>query len=167
MAFVILSAEAGPLAAQENHAGYARNTVFVEGLGPGFLYSLNYDRLIMPDISVRVGFSSWSLPALFLLINGEIRIVDFPIMVNYLVGHDASRLELGIGLMPTFLSLHGEEIFLGSVVDGKAGMVFGTATVGFRYQPKEGGLIFRIGFTPVFTFKKFLPWAGVSLGAAF
>jgi hypothetical protein len=40
-----------------------------------------------------------------------------------------------------------------------------TATIGYRSQPKEGGFLFRIGFTPLFDFSDFiLPWIGLSVG---
>ena len=38
----------------------ARNIVFVEGLGNGGYYSVNYERFLLDAISLRVGFSTFT-----------------------------------------------------------------------------------------------------------
>jgi hypothetical protein len=164
---MILSSSASPLAAQENSNECSRNAIFVEGFGPGLLYSINYDRRLFPDISVRAGVSYWVLPGIFFLVAGGITIWDFPITVNYLIGKDASHIELGIGAVPAFASLHGHELLFGEDVSGSAIAVYGTGTIAYRFQPNEGGIFFRIGFTPIFTFKDFVPWGGISFGGTF
>jgi hypothetical protein len=161
----LLVAPLHPLMAQEKETQYSQNAIFAEGLGPGIFYSINYDHRFTPNMSIRVGFTSWSLPGLFLI--GETNVTAFPITVNHLIGKGASHLELGIGIMPTIVSFSGQEIFFGTQVSGSSTVVLGTANIGYRLQPNEGGIFFRIGFTPLFTFQKFQPWGGVSLGASF
>ena len=54
------------LALEQQHgglAGPAKNAVFLEGLGPGLLYSVNYERLVIDGLAVRVGFSYLSMSA--------------------------------------------------------------------------------------------------------
>ena len=144
-----------------------RNAIYAEVFGPGLLYSINYDYLITPHMSLRAGVSRWSFPAIFFLINGSIDFTGFPVTLNYLAGEGNSHLELGAGVVPMFLSLDGRQIFFGESVRGKATAVLGTVTVGYRYQPIDGGLVFRIGFTPVFNFEKIFPTGGLSMGVAF
>src|SRR5262245_43039769 len=52
------SAEAPSLAEAERPAA---NGVFLEGLGAGVLYSLNYERVVADAVAVRLGFSYWSV----------------------------------------------------------------------------------------------------------
>lgn len=153
--------------AGEPDTSYSRNAIYVEGLGAGVLYSVNYDRRITPDFSVRVGFSSWSIGTLLVLGSGELSYTSFPVTASYLYGNGASHLELGLGLVPGYVSITGGGIFFGKDVTKTAGTLLGTAIVGYRLQPNDGGIFFRIGFTPLFTFRKFQPWGGLSIGASF
>jgi len=162
---MILLIPSSCLLAQENGAQYSKNAIFVEGLGSGIFYSINYDHRFTPNISGRVGFTSWSLSGFFF--DTKLSATAFPIIVNYLLGDGASHLELGIGIVPMNLSINGGEAFFGSDINGHATVVLGTADVGYRLQPNEGGIFVRFSFTPLFTFQKFQPWGGVSLGASF
>ena len=55
--------------------------------------------------------------------------------------------------------------------------IFPTVTVGYRYQNKYGGTVFKIAFTPYFkissgsygsdTGTEFMPFGGLSIGYAF
>ena len=63
--FVVLSIFCGlahvtPASAQERTAV---NSVFAEGLGPGLLYSLNYERTLENDFGLRLGVSYMSFGA--------------------------------------------------------------------------------------------------------
>ncbi len=121
----------------------ARNSLYAELLGNGLLYSCNYERLITESFGVRIGASFFEPE--------NVPIVTFPLMANYLVGSGSSKLELGLGicvlLMPENVSLS----FMSAVDEKlKGNSVLGTATVGYRYQPADGGLVFRAGVTPFF-----------------
>ena len=107
------------------------------------------------------------MPAIFVLVNGDIGFTGFPITANYLSGEGSSHLELGAGIVPVILTLNGEEVFIGSKVRDREAVVLETMTIGYRYQPSDGGLVFRIAFTPLLLFDKVLPFGGISLGAAF
>lgn len=163
----LMFAFTGACRCQETESDFCRNAIYVEIFGPGLLYSINYDRLITRHTSLRAGVSKWSFPAFFFLVNGSIDFTGFPVTLNYLAGEGNSRLELGAGIVPMLVSLDGEEIFFGESVRGRATAVLGTASVGYRYQPMDGGFVFRIGFTPVFNFDKVFPTGGLSVGVAF
>ncbi len=142
--------------AQDPDGHFARNAVYFEALGPGVFYSLNYERRITDVLSLRAGFTAW---------NG---LVGFPLMVNGLLGQDGDYFEIGVGLVPGYTpsSLLSSHSF---IIRGKSDEVlYGTATLGYRYQPRTGGVLFRIGFTPVFArFNAFMLWGGMSVGYAF
>lgn len=74
----------------------------------------------------------------------------FPLMLNYLQGRGPHRAELGLGVL------------LGAGED-----VYGTGTIGYRYQPRDGGLVLRAGITPLLDNGAVAPWAGLSIGISF
>ena len=90
---------------------------------------------------------------------------SIPVGLNYVFGkpHVASTFEVGAGA--TFLtrkvSLYNYEI-------DKPGHVIGFATFMYRLTPVNGGLSFRVGFTPMIgTAGDIFPMMAISLGYAF
>lgn len=126
-----------PSRVDAQEAGPARDVVYVELLGNA-LYggSINYERMLTPQYSVRVGASPFR---------------SFPVMLNYLPGWGHHTAEVGFGLF----------------VDASDRNVLGTATFGYRYQPRDGGMVFRAGWTPLADAGGVASWAGVSVGFAF
>ncbi|MGB9591268.1 MAG: hypothetical protein ACPL1K_01985, partial [Candidatus Kryptoniota bacterium] len=119
---------------------FCRSAVYIEGLGQGMLYSINYDYRLARHISIRAGFTRWSLPFIFF---SDIQITGFPIMGNYLSGTASHHLELGIGVVPLLVNAVTQEatIFGADIKGGSANsfMVLSTTIVGYRYQPANGG----------------------------
>lgn len=76
---------------------------------------------------------------------------SFPVMLNYLPGQGNHAAEVGVGVL---LGASDENLL-------------GTGTLGYRYQPREGGMVFRAGWTPLIGAAGVATWAGVSLGFAF
>ncbi len=148
-------------------AHFAHSAVYAEFLGQGLLYSVNYDYRISENLDLRVGFSSWSIPGFFLLIDGSLSFTGFPVMLNYLSGDGDSHFEVGAGFIPSSVSVSGHEIFFGSEVKGQSTEILGTATIGFRLQPRNGGFIFRIGFTPLMSSHSMQMFGGTSVGLGF
>lgn len=145
----------------------AANVLYIEGLGNGGLYSLNYERLFADVVSLRVGFSyaagTSTLSGGGSTSSSSWTWLTVPVMVNYLgIGNDRHHLELGAGIL--FLHVTGST---STTSFAEGGAVGGTATLGYRLQPREGGFVFRAGFTPIFGRGGILPWGGISLGGAF
>jgi hypothetical protein len=136
------------------------NSIYLEFFGNGGLYSLNYDRLFSEDIGARIGFMYFETEQFLFLTDIELFLI--PITLNYLAGSENHKFELGIGPVLVF----GSAGIFGLESDSGSG-VGGTATIGYRYQPKDGGFLFRIGFTPYWGFDEFYPTGGLSLGYAF
>lgn len=140
----------------------AVNAVYAEGYGNGLLYSVNYDRLLSERFSFRVGFSYIKLDD---FIFSDITFTFIPIMINALFGPGNHKLELGGGIdvvsAASGSSVNDKEI--------KSGVLL-TGTVGYRYQRRAGGFLFRIGFTPIIAPYEdggILPLPGISVGASF
>jgi hypothetical protein len=121
----------------------SNNSVYLELLGNGLVYSCNYDHLFAESFGARVGLGYIPLESH--------SVVTFPLMGYYLVGSGNSRLELGLGacvfLQPesvsfSFMAAANEEV--------RGNAVLATATVGYRYQRADGGFVFRAGVTPFF-----------------
>lgn len=146
----------GASAANAQETATAPHAIYLEVLGNGVLYSLNYERRFTPHISGRVGFMytraesegsfSDDLAQANVRSSGSVWLV--PLMINYLSGQGNNHFEAGVGVL------------LGSAE-------LGTATLGYRYQRPDGGFVFRAGFTPVFNREFFLPWFGISVGRSF
>jgi hypothetical protein len=150
----------------------ARNVLFVELLGNAALYSVNYARFITDDISLRFGFEYVSLSVSSSgsssgsSTTGNASLLFVPIMLNYYgIGSLDHKLELGIGPMFGYASASvdtGDQ-----VASGRGLAVGGTAVIGYRYIPHDGGFTFNVGFTPIFGIGGFMPWLGLGFGAAF
>ncbi len=128
-----------------------RTSGYLELLGNGLLYTFNLDHRFTEHVSGRVGLGAFGGAAV-------------PVMANYLTGTGSHHLEAGIG--PLFVYLPEDSEASEELEDVEGTTVLGTATLGYRYQRRRGGFIFRIGFTPIFGANGVLPWAGVSVGFA-
>jgi hypothetical protein len=127
----------------------AENSVYVEGLGAGILYSINYERLVIEDLAVRAGFSYLSASASVsdgtTTSTSSSSFMSIPITASYLgVGSKKHILELGGGMTFTFASGSARS---GAISSSGSGMTpFFDALVGYRLHPVDGaGFNFRVG----------------------
>lgn len=144
---------------------YAKNAVYLELLGNGGLYSLNYERAFSQKFLVRVGFASWSSSQDF---GGEKSITTIPVMFNSLFGTGNHKIEGGAGFMLGSEKHSGNEVWPKS----KETIFALTGVAGYRYQKSTGGLLFRAGLTPFLNigdaeYPDFNISAGGSIGYAF
>jgi hypothetical protein len=139
---------------------------YLEILGAGGSYSANYD--------TRFGNQQNGWGARFGLGYHAIdrnSLFSAPVMVNYLAGKNGKYFEIGMGA--TYLSIKDKDnpnrgsnndFFIFDYGD----RFMGTMNIGFRKQPIQNGVIFRVGISPVFGQGNFLPyWPYVSLGYKF
>ncbi|HEU4562792.1 MAG TPA: hypothetical protein VFS20_33490 [Longimicrobium sp.] len=160
-----------PLYAQTEAAG-ARNAVYVELLGNGGVYSLNFDRRVGQEAALRIGVGAWSADDLFLGNEASSSLVTLPVTASWLPGTANGRPELGGGML-LGRRTRDEPFDGGSTSSTFASL---TAILGYRYQPASGGWMFRVAFTPFWGFggedeaypdRGFTPSAGVSGGYTF
>ncbi len=148
----------------------ANNSVYLEGLGPGLVYTLNYDRVLGDDFSLRAGFG---------LVLGEEKsasgeksikplILSIPVMLNYIGGGSRwSMLEVGAGLVLLHVGARVSYIYVQKRDDAETSPV-AAGLIGYRYQPPNGGFMFRAGVTALVGRYGFLPlWPYASVGWAF
>lgn len=124
--------------------------VYVEAGGPGIFLSVNYENRFTEILAWRVGFG-------FALLGYTV-----PVMINFLMFPSPHHLEFGIGIAP------GEFAVLLPGTTPRPVVLLG-AHIGYRYQPPQGGVLLRLGFTPLLHPESLtlLPWGGLSLGWAF
>jgi hypothetical protein len=156
-----------------------QNAIYLEILGNGILYTINYDRLLGQDYGFRVGLGYLGLSRSSSNNNDDggttasASLLVVPATFNYfLASHSggtvgSSKLELGVGIVFLDVSASVSSGGVGTLISGSGGFIGETATIGYRYQPYDGGFLFRIAFTPIFTKLGFLPWGGVSFGLTF
>jgi hypothetical protein len=136
----------------------------VEILGNGLFYSLNYERHLRGEWWLRLGYEQFTESDEACLGGTRQRKVTMlPVMLNWIQGAGNHHLEAGVGILP-------------SVGAGLGA----TATLGYRYQRPGGGLLFRVGLTPLYVrlpeyedqpqedddLELGLLWLGISLGYA-
>jgi hypothetical protein len=157
-------APAGPPPPQERTAF---NSVYIEGLGPGFFYSFNYDRIIS-DISLRVGFSYISISASSSTSSAHAYWLTVPFDVNYIgIGSKKHIFELGGGGTVLAIGAGGSSLGVDSNPNESATFFFGHLIAGYRLQPPEGGFMLRTGISPIIGHGLFLPWPYIALGGTF
>lgn len=123
-----------------------RNSVYVELLGNGGVYSFNYDRKLTDRVAVRIGAASWGVDDLFLGDEAAKRFVTVPVTASWLAGTGKSRVEVGGGVV------FGRERQEVAFEDGSTSFAFTSLTgiLGYRSQPLARGFMFRVGFTPFY-----------------
>jgi hypothetical protein len=161
----------------------APNTIYLEGLGAGLAYSLNYERMVVPDVGVRIGFSylSFGATASDGLGNSESATgtyINIPITASYTgIRSGKHALELGGGTTLSFAS--GSASGFGMSTSGSGMTPIGDLIVGYRIHPINGaGFNFRVGAMALIgkglslsannpEAVGILPWLYLSLGASF
>ncbi|TWR27453.1 hypothetical protein FPZ43_13320 [Mucilaginibacter pallidiroseus] len=147
---------------------------YFELLGPGAVYSVNYDWRFAKKQSgwgARAGISYYH--------SGSEKIFTVPLVLNYLAGKRGKYFEVGGGL--TFYNANTNDVFFEQDYDvvniygnfyytnprSKTG-IYGTLNFGYRYQPADGGFNFRAGNSPIITGHEFYPfWPYISFGYTF
>jgi hypothetical protein len=160
----------------------APNSVYAEGLGAAFAYSINYERMVIDQLGVRAGFSYLSIGvgenASGTSSGASATYLFFPITASY-VGIRSGRNALELGGGVTLLYVSAAANGAGVAASGSGIVPFGVAMVGYRNQPVgEPGFMFRVGIevlaAPGFGLQNpnpanigVLPWPYLSLGASF
>jgi hypothetical protein len=147
--WIALLACGSPCLAQSDAAPSARNAVFLELLGNGGLYSVNFERMLNQRVALRIGFAAWNSPALLYEGTPPDRYQAVPVTASYLLGPGERKLEIGGGV--TF----GRGT-LDRFSDERKDFSFTslTAIIGYRSQPPGRGYLFRAGVTPFYSLDK-------------
>lgn len=165
----------------DDHAARERSTVYVEGLGAGLFYSVNYERLVLPDVALRAGAGYVALGASTAAGSSSENSVSYltvPLTVSYL-GFGSARhvMEVGGGVTIRYAT---DTVSAGmSEVEGGGLSPYGVAFVGYRLHAVGGpGPSLRAGVLvlagqglslrdPEPDEVGVLPWGYLSFGATF
>jgi hypothetical protein len=125
-----------------------KNTVYIEVLGNGGLYSFNYERNIGANLYGRMGFGHWTSG----FMGPETSVTTLPFMLHYIRGGHHNHFEVGLGLV------------MGAITETeRTNSIFNvTSFLGYRYQAPAKGIILRIGFTPFYSLDKRANYPGDS-----
>lgn len=161
------SASTAPASEDDSSGPKAKNALFLELLGNGILYSLNYDRRLNDRFSLRAGMMYFSIGASSSdgSSSSKATVLLVPVLFNVLFGGKNHKFELGAGPLVAYASAEASGI--GGSAGGKGVGFAGTSSIGYRYSPADGGFFFRAGLAPLISSKGFLPWPELSFGAAF
>ncbi len=139
----------------------ARNGLYVELGGNGGVWSLNYERFLTDDLSLRIGGSYTSITD---TAGTSVTLATFPLTASWLgLRSGGHALELGAGVV--FASATLSTGNFGAEAFGSAAI--GTAIVGYRYAPLDGGFTLRLAFTPLFGNGQIFASAGLAVGGLF
>ena len=132
----------------------AKNSLFGEFGGPGAGTTMYYERAF-GDVGARLGFGYHKRSD-----NGSV--VAVPATVSYLgIGSGTHIFEVGAG--GALAHVDGSAAKFGVDSEGSGFGGWGAAVVGYRRQPPDGGLQFRLGTSPLITPDGFVPQFYLSL----
>ncbi len=135
------------------------NHIFIEVLGVGGEYSINYERLIDEDYSIRIGFTNWTNSFI-----GTGPYTAFPIMGTYSfgLGDGGSKLEIGLGI--EYAKTNGNGVLHSQPIGWS---INGASSLNYRYQSLNGSVVYRIGASQLFSTSSIVVIPGLSVGIMF
>ncbi|MBI5325539.1 MAG: hypothetical protein HZB41_09775 [Ignavibacteriae bacterium] len=122
---------------------FAKNIIYIDAasfLAIGYI-TLNYERMIADHFSLRTAYGYGYYFEIDFGGGGEARYMNgFNLMANYLIGVKNSKFELGIGLCMTQVKIYPRILE----------KFYPTFAIDYRYQPRFGGILFRVGLSEIF-----------------
>lgn len=131
----------------------AQNNIYLELFGNAGAYSINYDRTLIENFSIRAGLMIISFKPDF---TGSI-----PILINKKFYINKNHVEIGLGA--TLFSIKFNML---KSSDKTINDAVPTAVIGYCFEPNSG-IIGRVSFTPFFYHGKIIPFGGFGIGYSF
>jgi hypothetical protein len=131
------------------HLVTARNVIYFEfaSMILGGSLSLNYERLVAPDLWLRFGYGVGAISG----IDNDYGWGQGPLLMGLFLPGRNSKFELGLGGSFMYGNLKAFQRNSSRNYISQADWWFiPAASIGYRYQPSDGGLLFRIGLTYVY-----------------
>ncbi|WP_026946003.1 hypothetical protein [Algoriphagus marincola] len=152
-----------------------QKNIYAEFLGSHLLVGVNFDMRLkkgrMDGIGFRAGIGGLSTTGFDQNTEINLGLVTFPIEFNHLVGKKRSSFVTGAGILPVYatFSSDGELTDYEFVREEGFGLVGGFFTMGYRFQPKETGLMFQFNWNPLILRGSgfHIGWLGIGLGIGF
>lgn len=135
-----------------------KTSLFLELGGSGWLYSVNIDHRFHPYVSLRGGLSA--VPT------GDFSFVGGPVLINVLPGWNSHRFEIGAGTLLGYFSNNSNDPYLNDTIQpgDSDNVAFLALNTGYRYQPSNSNLFFRVAYTPFVTSEGWQHWGGIGIG---
>ncbi|OFZ63405.1 MAG: hypothetical protein A3D92_08940 [Bacteroidetes bacterium RIFCSPHIGHO2_02_FULL_44_7] len=152
-----------PCCLAQEVAESGNDLIYVEAGGYGGLGSINYERISyrkqLFQLGPRIGVGFNRFMDYRNKFNPD---VSIPFGVNFCYG---TKWKAEIGLGTTFSSV----VHVGPDLEPeRISQVHGNASIGFRYQKTEGGLLIRAGYSPIFEkFSYLRHWPYLAIGIVF
>jgi hypothetical protein len=144
------------------------NAGYVEVLGNGGLFSVNYERMLSETLGVRVGVSNWMIQD-----RRRKTVTTFPLTVTILPGGWNGGLELGGGLVLGNKKEEERDFPFDPWLRSETTTIVDlTGVLGYRWIWPSGWLV-RLAFTPFLALsgdypdEGFSPSVGISVGRVF
>ncbi|MGK9369148.1 hypothetical protein ACSSWA_09605 [Melioribacter sp. Ez-97] len=134
-----------------NLAQKSHNSIYAELFGNAGGYSVNYERTVYQNISLRAGFMFVSDAS------------AFPVLVNYRIYSGENYFSVGAGILNWHV-YSNYKITNGEQLKG-SGLMF-TARINYTLVTRNG-LFLGISFTPFVYNGKMIPFGGFSFGYEF
>ncbi len=151
---------------QVKNVGFKKNTVYVELLGQGSLWSINYERKFgINDLishTVSVGFTTryeggnLKIDQSFFN-SGKGQYYGSPLSYHLLIGKRNSRFDLGLGLTGLYFKGAGwyyDGFCTSYSSDIRSFKSYIVPSISYRFQKKSGGLFIKVSYSPMFSFFK-------------
>jgi len=135
----------------------ASHAVFVQIMGSGFFYTLNYEQQISERVSLRCGAGYFGLGGFV-----HFSVLTAPVLANYNIDlGGGNRLQAGGG----FTFFVGDHSFGGTIFSESGVGADPTVSISFRHQTDPKGFLIDFAFTPYYVMGQGLrPYGGLSLG---
>ena len=153
-----------------------KHAFYAEAIGNGKNYSLNYERRIYNSTQVYMFLRAGISPTKYKNVTNPYLAPKFPIELNVVMRSMYEHMiECGLGVTPYLsrekaINSNGTSTAIGPSEFNQ----YYVLRLGYRYQPTESGMVFRIAITPLLADEddthisnKILPLYGVSLGYTF
>lgn len=141
----------------------ATQAVFVEALGNAGLGSMNYERSFFVagrgKAGARIGFGTIHLRNFEQRFDPDL-IVPIGLFATW---GGRFRAEAGGGAALTSITYPDPSTF----EPARRAEVQAWSSIGFRFSKPEGGVLFRVAYTPIWEFGKLRHWGGFSVGYSF
>ncbi len=152
------------LNAQDNEVKIASNIIYVEVLGICGYGSINYEKILNNDRTIKYGFkagiSTYHFKDYTNSFNPDILI---PLGIDLIIGNK-HNLEVGLGQVLSSI-VHANSIDFQPYRKTK---LSGNLSIGYRFQKQTQGIFFKFSYTPLFEYyKRFRHWGGISFGYIF
>ena len=145
-----------------SHKSANKNAIMIEGLGHGFCYSLNYERILLDfpktKTTAQIGLSYYGEAS------GVIPLW-MPITINQMFQTRRNQyIEVGFGRM-----LNDDGVYIDKeTFINKYSFDDWVFRLGYRFHSKNEKWVFRLAYTPIYQDKNaFISWGGLAVGYRF